>query len=297
MEPLKQSVLCTVVSNDRVGTDVYRMTLNAAVIATSAVPGQFVAVRCGGLDAILRRPFGVCETQPETGNFTVMYQVKGKGTQLLSRCRTGERLDVLGPLGNGFKPEAAQTGKTAIIGGGIGIFPLLFLARTVRREGIEPPDIYLGFRDREAMLLESEFAACTSNLMIATEDGSSGARGFVTEPFLRRCAESTHEPAYQMVYACGPEPMLRSVQRICVQYGIESELSLEQRMACGIGACLVCACAVKRQNAEADTALERTEPDTASDKTEVDTAQEDSWQYAHVCKDGPVFRGDEVIFE
>ena len=255
------------------------MTLNAAAIATSAVPGQFVAIRCGGLDAILRRPFGVCETQPETGDFTVMYQVKGKGTQLLSLCRTRERLDVLGPLGNGFTPEAALTGKTAIIGGGIGIFPLLFLARTIRREGIEPPDIYLGFRDREAMLLESEFAACALNLMIATEDGSAGEQGFVTGPFMRRCDELKDRSVYQMVYACGPEPMLRSVQQICTQYGIDSELSLEQRMACGIGACLVCACAVKRQNAEADT------------------AQEDLWQYAHVCKDGPVFRGDEVIFE
>ena len=282
MASLKQSRLCEVVENLAVGDDTFRMVVRSPEIAGEVKPGQFVSVRYEGTEAYLRRPFSICAVNLAQGAFEILYQIKGKGTQIMSRYRAGEFVDVLGPLGNGFQTKALKSGRAAIIGGGIGVFPLLLLARKLQADMQELPDIYLGYRDQSRVLLQQEFTECSSNLIVMTEDGSVGGRGYVTEPFQRRCEEEQNAPAYQMVYACGPETMLRSVQRICADQRMELQLSLEQRMGCGIGACLVCACALT---------------DKAEKAAGTGDVRENSMRYGHVCKEGPVFRGDEVIFE
>ncbi|MDR1060652.1 MAG: dihydroorotate dehydrogenase electron transfer subunit, partial [Clostridiales bacterium] len=251
---LKKNRLCRIISNERLGADTLRLELAFGRGAAAARPGQFAHVRCAGLDAYMRRPFGIGSADASGGALPLFYQVKGRGTALLSQLEPGRELDVMAPLGNGFDlsafepPDSAACNAgarrwappaAAVIGGGTGIFPLLFLAQELRsRYGVRA-DVYLGFRDAGARLLEDEFSRCAGNLYIATNDGSVGVKGFATDPFLGLADR------YGMVFACGPEPMLKTVQRICAERGLPAQISLEQRMACGIGACLGCACKVR----------------------------------------------------
>jgi dihydroorotate dehydrogenase electron transfer subunit len=255
-------------ANEELTGSVYRLTLSAGEIAAEAKPGQFVYVRCAGLDAYMRRPFGIAAVNAADGALILYYEVKGYGTALLARYSAGSRLDVMGPLGNGFdvgildggsergarasaatarggKEGAATAGggieRVAIVGGGAGVFPLLFLAKTLNGMRGVSADAYLGFADGGSVVLADEFGSLASRTVIATDDGSAGVRGFVTEPF----RDSLSNCRYDMAYACGPEPMLRTVQRICAEFSLPAQISVEQRMGCGIGACLGCACKVK----------------------------------------------------
>jgi dihydroorotate dehydrogenase electron transfer subunit len=197
-----------------------------------------------------------------------MYRLQGAGTRALAGMRAGETVDAVGPLGNGFE---ILPGKSAIIGGGIGVFPLLLLARRLCANGAAP-DVFAGFQNAESVVLSDEFKPFADNITLVSDDGSTGMKAFVTEAFL--CALSGGA-AYDNVYACGPVPMLKTLAGICETRAIKAQFTLEQRMGCGIGACLVCACAVKSNAANGHEAS----------------------VYVRVCRDGPVFASDELIFE
>lgn len=252
-----------VLSMDELTGGIYRMTLESEYIARTALPGQFVNIRCcDGSSTLLRRPISICSVDRASNCYDIVFQVKGTGTELLAQKRPGDEIDVMGPLGKSFE-TGIRYGRIAVVGGGIGIFPLLFLLReskaVVKRA-------YLGFRNSDCIVLKEEFADVSSSLDIATDDGSEGFRGIVTQPLERDIAKSPLD----LIYACGPTPMLKKVSEIADKYGIPCQVSLEQRMGCGFGACLVCACRIK---------------------------QGGDWVYKHVCKDGPVFWSNEVVFE
>ena len=252
-----------VVRMERLSDDVYRMVLQSSIIAESVKPGQFLNVRCGdSMEAYLRRPISVCDVHPGEGTVDIVFQVKGAGTERLARLRPGDVADVMGPLGSCFQP-VPPGGRMVVVGGGIGTFPLLFLLRTMPQAH---RTALLGFRNREAVVLESDFAAHCEQLEFATDDGSYGTPGFVTR-LLERHLDSENVDG---VYICGPTPMMKAATALCVQRNVPVQVSMEQRMGCGVGACLVCAC--KKSSA-------------------------DGFVYTHVCKEGPVFNGRDMLFD
>ena len=233
----------------------YDFTIHCPEMARQAVPGQFLHILCG--EKTLRRPISICEIDAES--LRIVFEVRGEGTAILAQVRAGDTLDILGPCGNGF-PKAA--GKRAlVIGGGIGTPPLLAAAKEAASA-----DAILGFRNAGAVILADDFRAACAQTFVTTDDGSHGEKGFVTD-VLARLAETER---YDVIYACGPMVMLRKIARIAAGKQIECYVSLEERMGCGVGACLVCACAIQRAAGETS--------------------------YLHVCKDGPVFPAKEVVF-
>lgn len=248
---------------EKLTDDIYRMTIGSETVAREAVPGQFVNVQCsGGLDAILRRPISICRVDKADSTFDIVFQIKGTGTEYLSKMMAGDTVDIIAPLGKPFQvPYTGQ--RIAVVGGGIGIFPLLHLLEEGKHE---QSATFLGFRNKDFVVLEREFRRHTDLLSISTDDGSYGHQGLVTEQLEKELKKGITD----IIYACGPMPMIKGVVRLADRYGVKCQVSLEQRMGCGFGACLVCACKTKAG---------------------------DGWKYSHVCKDGPVFWSDEVIFD
>ena len=272
----KTPLSCRVLSNERVAGTIYKLVFVSGELAAAA-PGQFVMLKCGD-GVYLRRPFSICDTDVKTQAATVMYGLTGAGTRLLSMLKKGDALDVVGPLGNGYElPPGGCGGGTsavigggtaAVIGGGIGVFPLLLLSKRLNEISIKP-DIYTGYRNADCVVLEREFLRLSGKYALMSDDGSAGDKGFVTDAF---AAALERGEKYGAVYACGPAPMLKTLQSICAERGINAQFSLEQRMGCGIGACLSCACALKSGE------------------------DNEAYFYARVCRDGPVFFSDDVIF-
>lgn len=247
---------------EKLSEGIYLIRLHSARIASKAVPGQFVNVRCSdGLNAYLRRPISICRVDRKNNTVDIVFMNRGKGTNLLCSFAQGDTLDAMGPLGNGFTlPKEKE--RIAVVGGGIGVFPLLYL---LEESHCACKTAFLGFRTKEAIVLQDAFHRTAQKLVIATDDGSYGTNGLITYPFMAWLEAERPD----RVYSCGPAPMMKIVARACVQKGIFCEVSMEQRMGCGIGACLVCACKVQ---------------------------DGDDYQYAHVCKDGPVFPAERLIF-
>lgn len=238
-------------------SDLFELYFTAPEMAKEAKAGQFVHVGCGEGN-LLRRPISICEVSGE--DIRIIFAVKGKGTAYLSTLKKGDELDVLGPLGRGF--DVSETsGKALFVGGGIGIFPLLEAAKPFG----DRAEIILGFRSKEQAVLLEEFAALSAKVHVATDDGSMGTKGFVTD-VAKEVLASKH---FDIIYSCGPMPMLKGVAALGEQFGVRTQVSMEERMGCGVGACLVCNCKVKKNGEEG---------------------------YARVCKDGPVFDATEVIF-
>ncbi len=252
-----------IVRMDRLTDDIVRMVLKSGRLAESAKPGQFVNLRCGdSLAAYLRRPISICDVHAGDGTVDIVFQIRGAGTEILSRLKPGDTADLMGPLGTPFMP-VRPGGSVIAVGGGIGSFPLLYLLRSmpeVRRT------VLLGFRNADSVVLEESFASVSESLGLATDDGSKGHAGFVTELLAERL--KTERP--DCVYVCGPMPMMRIVVGLCTEKDIPVQVSMEQRMGCGVGACLVCACKKK---------------------------DVDDFTYTHVCKEGPVFNGRDIVFE
>lgn len=195
-------------------------------------PGQFAEIKVeGSPETFLRRPFSIHDVDIHLKKIKILVQKAGKGTEALSRLKIGDRLNVIYPLGNSFSlPEPEK--KALLVGGGCGIAPLMFLAKYLKDNGIQP-DILIGFRNSDRVIEYDEYAQ-TGNLFLATEDGSKGFKGMVTDhPVLQG-------KLYDIVYCCGPEPMMKSVSGICSRNGTDCEVSLENLMGCGIGACLCC---------------------------------------------------------
>ena len=250
--------ICRVVSNEEIGTGLFALTMEAPVLCMQAQPGQFVHITCGEGN-LLRRPISICNV--EQGSMTVVFQVKGDGTLWLSRRRAGDVLDVLGTLGHGFRMEQLGS-RPVFIGGGIGVPPMLMTMQAAKENGAQPEAI-LGFRNRNVVIMEDAFLGETH---ICTDDGSYGLLGFVTDIL------KMHAHDFTSVCACGPKPMLKAVAQIAEEQGIPCQVSMEERMGCGIGACLVCACELKLRDGE------------------------EGVRYGHVCKDGPVFDSQEVVW-
>lgn len=218
------------------GTSLFEMVLDCPTCALQVQPGQFVHL---GLPQpsqhILRRPLSVYQTDIVFGTITLLYQVMGAGTELLSQLGAGTQLDLIGPLGRGWQPQEAQS--CLVIGGGVGAAPLFLLVKQLLEKGVEV-DLILGAATAKLLVCEASFKALLArrSLFITTDDGSKGFHGFTTELAASRLAESS----YDYLAACGPEPMLQAVAKLTADTGIRTELSLERRMACGIGVCLSC---------------------------------------------------------
>ncbi|ARP49805.1 MULTISPECIES: dihydroorotate dehydrogenase electron transfer subunit [Caproicibacterium] len=246
--------ICPVLARQQLTADIFSLTVSAPKLAPLAKAGQFAQIRIPG--KVLRRPISICGIGPDTLRFVV--QVRGEGTQQLSEVRPGDSLDILAPLGNGFPQQMAEK-RAVFVGGGIGVPPLLGAATAFSGE----KTAVLGFRSREAVILADDFTAAGCRVHLATDDGSAGFHGLVTGVL--------QTLSFDVCCACGPLPMLRAVAALCAERKVPCWVSMEQRMACGVGACLGCATALYR-------------PDG-------------SQYYGHVCKDGPVFPASRIAWE
>lgn len=247
---------CKILSLRALNDQAFEMVLHAGEIAETAQPGQFVNVSCGE-GHLLRRPISICEA--EDPQLRLVFEVRGEGTLWLSQRKEGESVSVLGPLGRGFDVEGK---KVLFVGGGIGVPPLLWAAK--RAAGA---DAALGFAAKGRSLLLEDFAAVCGETAVTTDDGSLGIRGNA----LDAARELLQKNQYDAVCACGPKILLRYTAEAAEKAGIPCQVSMEERMGCGVGACLVCA--VKLRDEQGET------------------------YYGHVCKNGPVFSSKEVVFD
>lgn len=254
-------MICKLVGKRSLRRGLFDYTIDCEQIARDAKPGQFVHVLCGG-DTFLRRPISICDVT-EGRYVRFVFEVRGKGTERLANASVGSMLDVLGPLGNGFDvtfPDSTADGDVILIGGGIGVFPLLNLARKLP----ESPIAMLGFRDAENVVMADEFSRVCREVFVASDDGSAGYHGFVTDMLKNHVMSGKN---VKRAYVCGPKPMMKIAAEFCSENGIKCYISMEERMGCGVGACVTCTCTMK------DGSRKR------------------------VCKDGPVFNGAEVDFD
>ncbi len=239
----------TVLKNDCIAPSVYKMVLRGD-ISDITMPGQFINIKLDGF--YLRRPISVHDVDTEAGTVTIIYKVVGEGTEYMKNMSGGE-LDVLTGLGNGFHAELSGD-NPVVVGGGVGVPPMFLLAKKLISEGKKVTAV-LGFNKKEEIFCEEDFKAIGCNTIVATADGSYGVRGFVTDAIA-----TLDRPSFY--FACGPEPMLKALYN---SVDCDGELSFEERMGCGFGACMGCSCKTKYGN-------------------------------KRICKDGPVMRKGEIIW-
>lgn len=256
---MKYMETVTVASQERIAPGVYSMWIKTEKIAGEAAAGQFISLYCGDGSRILPRPISICEINRAEGTLRIVYRVAGSGTEEFSGYVKGDKIKVLGPLGNGFflKNKSAM-----LIAGGIGIPPMVELAKELKEAGVTEILSVIGYRDGNLFLKEE--LEKYSRVYVATEDGSCGSKGNVMN------AIRDNGLTAEVIYSCGPKPMLRAVKEFGIGNGIETQISLEEKMACGIGACLACICQSKEVDEHSHVHNKR------------------------VCKDGPVFDAREV---
>ncbi len=240
--------------------NIFDFTIKSRDIARIAHPGQFVQIRVPNM--LLRRPISLADINLDKDYIRIVFEVKGEGTKYLSQYKEWENIDVLGPLGRGFTMLPPNK-KVYLVGGGIGMPPLVPLAAYYGGNAT----VISGFRNAKSMILDEEFKRYYNECILCTDDGTAGIKGFTTDVLHQRLKQGERP---DMIYACGPRPMLKRVAELADEFGIECEISMEERMACGVGACLGCACKTRGHDGTSG--------------------------YAHVCKDGPVFNSKEVIF-
>lgn len=248
-----------VLEQKEIASGIFRLVLQTKEIAAQAKAGQFVSVYSKDPSKLLPRPISLCEIDKTKGTLTLVYRVTGEhtGTEEFSRLQKDDTVRILGPLGNGFPVDAADGKKAFLIGGGIGIPPILQLAREMKAD----KQMVLGFRD--SLFLMDEFQA-EGQVYVATEDGSAGTKGNVLD------AIRANGLSADIIYACGPTPMLRALKAYAEEHGMVCYISMEERMACGIGACLACVRKTKDKDAHSNVNNKR------------------------ICKEGPVFDAREV---
>lgn len=269
--------MAQVIKQEEITPGHFRLCLFAPEIAETARPGQFVHISCGStLDPLLRRPLSIHALDRDKGRLLLFYKVVGKGTALLSRHNRGDMISVLGPLGHGFSAPAKHT-QVIAVAGGLGIAPLYFFLQELAGAGTGA-EVFFGAVTEKQLFYKDEIAHMGHRVLLSTDDGSCGYHGTVTALLTEYLRENTnhggfhrHGGAEARVYACGPRGMLRQLTDIIVKAGVSGEVSLEERMGCGVGACLSCACKTK--------------------------AEENEWRYRRVCVEGPVFPTAEVIWE
>lgn len=243
------------------------MRLNAPAICADACPGQFIHLQVPNLEGhILRRPFSICDVKDST--LTIVYKVVGKGTDAMQSIAAGVSLDIIGPLGHGFA-AAPKSRPYFLLGGGYGCAAMLFTARRAIEGGCPPPTVLLGARSKADILLAEDFAALGCDVKLATDDGSLGVQGRITVLLETALAQSPDA----FLAACGPRPMLKAVSLMAEKSpSCTCEVSLDERMCCGVGACFGCVLKVK------------------------DSTTEQGWKYLRSCKEGPVFPAETILW-
>ncbi len=276
----KKKITAAVYRQERLAEGIYDMWIETG-LARTAEPGQFLMIYPRSAATLLPRPISICEADRADGRLRVVYRVAGQGTAEFASYRAGEAVQVMGTLGNGFPLCEAAGKRVVLMGGGIGIPPMLFLAEALSaktrtgaaqsfsgketpQEAVSPASVHavLGYRDG-ALFLKKEIERY-AEVAVATEDGSAGTKGNVLDAIAEQKIDA------DIVYACGPMPMLRAVKRYAQNQGIPAYLSLEERMACGVGACLGCVCRTKKKDAHSHV------------------------NNARVCTEGPVFPAEDV---
>lgn len=257
----------------RLAEPYHSLTLVSPEVCKRAAPGQFIAIRApNDRSLLLRRPFSIhrVDRRPGwAGTVEIVFDVRGRGTDLLAKARQHAALDVLGPLGRPFRMPREPT-NCLLIGGGVGAAPLMFLAEELRGHG-HRVDFILGGRSQEHLLRLIDAKRVALTVTVTTDDGSSGVRGVVTDVM----GDAVRAASSRVVYACGPVPMLRAVAGVCSQLRLPCQVAWEEIMACGFGACLVCAVPVRVGN----------------------NGDEDDWAWARCCTEGPVFSASRVHWE
>jgi len=254
---MKYKEIASVYSQERIAPNIYSMWIKTENIAKEAAAGQFLSLYSQDASRLLPRPISICEVCGD--RVRIVYRVAGAGTKELSEYVQGDKIELLAPLGNGF---SLRKKSAMLIAGGIGVPPMVELAKELKEHGAEQIISVIGYRDGNLFLKEE--LEKYSTVFAATEDGSAGTKGNVMD------AIREHKLTAEVIYSCGPKPMLRAVKEFGIRNGIETQISLEERMACGIGACLACVC---------------------------QSTGVDAHSYVHnkrVCKDGPVFDAREV---
>ena len=247
------------IKKEQLKPDIYKFSISAKQIVDIAKPGQFIEIRVtDGLDPFLRRPISIYNMDKGNGVLEIIFRIQGKGTEILSRRKEGENIDIIGPLGYGtFKYDGYK--NIAILGGGIGVFPLYELAKQSKKEA--KINTYLGFRNKEAVILEEEFKSISDKLVITTDDGSYKIHGFA----INELKKDIENEKIDCIFSFLSLPLLKDAQKLAEEINIPCQISLEEKMGCGLGVCLGCA-------------------------VEVTTGG-----YEHVCKQGPVFESNKVI--
>lgn len=257
---MKSKECAAVISQESLADGIFSMWIETEA-AREAKPGQFLSLYTADGTKLLPRPISICEIDRERGAIRVVYRVTGEhtGTEQFSKLMSGDTIDIVGPLGNGFPVERASGKRVFLMGGGIGVPPILELAKEM---DCEKKQIIVGYRDAQTFLREA--FEQNGELYISTENGSVGTAGNVMDAVRENKLEA------DLIYACGPAPMLRAIKAYAQERGIECYISLEERMACGIGACLGCVCKSKEKDPHSNVNNKR------------------------ICKDGPVFLATEV---
>ncbi|MDK2821672.1 MAG: dihydroorotate dehydrogenase electron transfer subunit [Clostridia bacterium] len=259
-----QNIKAEILASRKIGHDIFLLKLNAPSITETAQPGQFVHIRCSETtDPLLRRPISIHDINSD-GELTLIYHVKGKGTSWLSKREAGKKLDILGPIGRGF--TLTENKRVALVAGGLGSIPLFFLAKKAAEKNNEV-DFFIGAQSKGCLLRIDELKALNINLYIATDDGSEGFKGFITqlwEQYLK------NGKVYDRAYSCGPKPQMAAFSRLAIKASLPAEVSLEENMACGIGACRGCVTTIQ---------------DSYGNK-----------HYENVCTCGPVFDATTVCW-
>lgn len=250
---------CTIKSNGKLTDKCFLLEIHSEVIAEKSFPGQFVNIGC---NKFLRRPISICSVNRKKNTFELGIETKGEGTEYLKNVKPGQKVSVLGPLGKGFDLEGAK--KCLVIGGGIGIFPLIFLLEEAKRKNIDSVAV-CGYKSVQESFLTSRIKTLADEVVFSSECKSMDVCGTVID------ALEVIDSSDSKIYTCGPYPMMKKASEYAQIKGLECEVSMEERMACGTGICLVCACKVK--------------------------AGEDNYDYERCCKEGPVFNSRKILWE
>lgn len=250
-----------IISNKVVAEGFYRMAVRSHRLAKQSKPGQFVQIKvANGTEPLLRRPISIHGLEDRDAP-VFLYQVKGPGTAALAAKKAGDKLDIIGPIGHGFTVDARYK-RVILAAGGIGVAPLMYLAQEYKAKGADVT-VLIGARNKDSLLCASDYKSLGCTVMTVTDDGSSGLKGYTTDLLE---GAITGGKGLAAVFACGPKPMMKRAAVVAGLYDVECEVSLEEHMACGIGACL--GCAVMTRDG-----------------------------YKRVCADGPVFRAKDVEWE
>ena len=261
---MKQKQNATVLSQREIAPQIFDMWIKTS-LAEDAKPGQFICIYPKDKSTLLPRPISICEVKEDKTALRVVYRIAGQGTAEFASYQEGESIAVMGTLGNGFPLEEGKGKKVFLMGGGIGIPPMLQLAKALHQQiGMDKDavQVIVGYRDNQLFLKEDLEKYAT--VYIATEDGSEGTKGNVMDAISGNALEA------DVIFACGPMPMLRAIKNFAAERGIKAYISLEEHMACGVGACL--GCVVKTKNVDHHSHVHN----------------------ARICTDGPVFEAEEV---